>query len=147
MRVVLDASVMVKWLLRQTRTEGDSERAAEIFEAVAGSAIDLVEPPHWLTEVAGGLARLSPASAEADVLDLVSLELEIVDSVAVYQTAVRLAVDLDQHLFDTLYHAVALDQSDAVLVTADDRYYRAAHHVGRIARLSEWPSGDPPAPR
>jgi predicted nucleic acid-binding protein len=41
------------------------------------------------------------------------------------------------HLFDALYHAVAM-QTDAILITADERYYRAAHVNGSIVLLQGW---------
>lgn len=44
----------------------------------------------------------------------------------------------DQHLFDTLYHAVALETEGAVLVTADERYYSKARRVGGVRLLREW---------
>jgi hypothetical protein len=37
-----------------------------------------------------------------------------------------------------MYHAVALEHEDALLVTADDRYYGKAERYGRIATLPEW---------
>jgi hypothetical protein len=43
-------------------------------------------------------------------------------------------------LFDTLYHAVALENEDALLVTADDRYHMKAERYGMIAALSDWGS-------
>jgi predicted nucleic acid-binding protein len=55
--------------------------------------------------------------------------------------SIEMVIDLGQHLFDTLYHAVALETPDAVLITADERYFRAARHAGRIARLRDW-TGD-----
>lgn len=41
-------------------------------------------------------------------------------------------------MFDTLYHAIALEHPDVVLVTADERYWRAAHTQGRIVRLADF---------
>lgn len=139
-RLVLDASVIVKWLVGDPRREHDSDHAADLLAEVQRNSVELVQPPHWLAEVAGVLARLSPGTADDDVVDLVDLELEVLSSPAVYRSAVRLAIDLDQHLFDTLYHAVALDLPDAVLVTADDRYHRKARHLGSISRLRDWKS-------
>jgi hypothetical protein len=49
-----------------------------------------------------------------------------------------LAVEAEAHLFDTLYHAVALEYEDAVLITADDRCWRKAAHYGKIASLRNW---------
>ena len=56
----------------------------------------------------------------------------------VYERAVRLAAETNQHVFDTLYHAVALARPDAELVTADERYYRAASRAGRLVRLADF---------
>lgn len=55
----------------------------------------------------------------------------------VYKRSAALASDLDQHLFDTLYHAVALEQQ-AVLISADRRYYARARHLGWIISLADW---------
>lgn len=49
----------------------------------------------------------------------------------------RIAHDLDHHLFDTLYHAIAFEY-EYTLVTADDHYFRKSQHLGRIVRLSTW---------
>jgi predicted nucleic acid-binding protein len=51
--------------------------------------------------------------------------------------ACTLAIDLGHHLFDTLYHAVALE-ADACLVTADDRYHRKAGALPGIRHLRHW---------
>ena len=52
--------------------------------------------------------------------------------------ASRIAGDLNQHLFDTIYHATALETPDAVLVTADIRYLKAASALGGFTSLAEW---------
>jgi predicted nucleic acid-binding protein len=66
------------------------------------------------------------------------LELEVADTLAIYQRAGSLAVTLNHHLFDTLYHAVALETPEATFVTADDRYLDKARSLGRIVHVSEW---------
>lgn len=143
-RLVLDASVILKWLIGDADREPHTDRADEIFRGVQRNTIEVVQPPHWLAETAGVLARVSPATVEEDLADLHDLELEIAGSERVYLTAVRLAIELDHHLFDTLYHAVALELPDATLVTSDDRYLRKARRVGRIGHLSAWRPGDAP---
>jgi hypothetical protein len=50
---------------------------------------------------------------------------------------VELAVGLDHHLFDTLYHAVALERR-TTLVTADTRYAAKAAGHGGLIQLDEW---------
>ena len=54
-----------------------------------------------------------------------------------YQRAISLALKLDHHLFDTLYHAIALEEK-ATLVTADRRYYGKAKRMGSIFMLEEF---------
>jgi phage-related protein len=49
----------------------------------------------------------------------------------------QLAVDLGHHLFDTLYHAVALEP-EACLVTADDRYHHKARALPGLRHLRDW---------
>jgi predicted nucleic acid-binding protein len=86
------------------------------------------------------LARLSPQTAVEDVLMLRALEIPTTDEAEVLRRACTLAIDIGQHLFDTLYHAVALETEDAVLITADERYWRSAQAAGRVVPLREWVS-------
>jgi predicted nucleic acid-binding protein len=60
------------------------------------------------------------------------------DHPEIYRTAIRLSVELNHHLFDTLYHAVALNSLDITLITADDAYYRKAQGMGQILRLQDY---------
>ena len=52
--------------------------------------------------------------------------------------ACTLSCDLNHHLFDTLYHAVALNLDRAVLVTADKHYYDKAQRYGSISLLTDF---------
>jgi predicted nucleic acid-binding protein len=65
------------------------------------------------------------------------MALPVREDSAVLMRACALAVDLEHHLFDTLYHAVALE-SDARLITADDRYHRKAKALPAIRHLHHW---------
>ena len=65
------------------------------------------------------------------------MELSVVDDVALYKRASRVGATLGHHLFDTLYHAVALEW-EIDLITADDHYYRKAESLGGIVRLADW---------
>jgi predicted nucleic acid-binding protein len=135
--IVLDASVMVKALIPSRDGEMGVDRALALWERVHSGRDTLVQPPHWLAEVGSVLARLSPGTAERDVEDLHAMEVPVLGTHAVYQNAVSLAIQLDHHLFDTLYHAVALQLPEATLVTADERYYRKARGRGQIVRLAD----------
>jgi predicted nucleic acid-binding protein len=67
-----------------------------------------------------------------------AMEIPTTDDADVLQRACALAIDLQQHVFDTLYHAVALQSEDTQLITADDRYYNSALGQGGIRALRAW---------
>lgn len=135
---VADASVAVKWFLPSTEAEQGHDRAVALLHGVKSGQIALREPPHWLAEVAAVLSRIAPATARQDIEDLYAMRIPVVESVELYTTASRLATALDQHVFDTLYHAVALLTPDCTLVTADERYYGKARKAGSIALLGNF---------
>jgi predicted nucleic acid-binding protein len=136
--VVLDASVVLKWLLEDPAREPDTANAEAIIESVIRGKLDILQPVHWLAEVAAIAARLTPQTAIHDVEMLAALQFPATDDPNVLRRATSLAIETDRHLFDTLYHAVALEYEDAVLVTADDRYYSKAERYGAIAALRDW---------
>lgn len=135
MNVVVDASVAIKWFFRLREDERDVDAALELLRGVLDDRVKLIQPPHFIAEMGAVLAREMPDSAESALNDLLDIEMRLVSDEAVYTTAVSLSIRLQHHLFDTLYHAVALESADGVLVTADERYFRKASGVGRIVRL------------
>jgi predicted nucleic acid-binding protein len=137
MRLVLDVSVAVKWVLPEAHREADLDRALAILGQVRSGEIEPLQPPHWLAEVAAVLVRLAPEGAQAALDLLYAMELPVAEDLEVYRRAVTLSRSLDHPLFDTLYHAVALEHG-GTLVTADDRYYRKAEAAGRLVRLGDW---------
>lgn len=140
MNVVVDASVAIKWFFRQRDDERDIDAALELLRGVLDDRMQLIQPPHFIAEMGAALAREMPGSAvaKAALKDLLEIEMRTVDNTAVCRTALGLSIRLQHHLFDTLYHAVALESTDGVLVTADERYYRKASDVQRIVRLADF---------
>jgi predicted nucleic acid-binding protein len=137
-RYVVDASVAIKWFFQMADDEDDLDPAAALLRANQDSEALFFQPPHFIAEVAAVLARKKPPDESwADVNDLLDLDLRRVESTAVYMTACDLAIRLNHHLFDTLYHAVALHTAEAMLITADQRYFDKAQSVGQIALLSD----------
>jgi predicted nucleic acid-binding protein len=134
-RLVADASVAVKWVLPE-REEADARTALDVLAGVRDGTLSLVEPPHWFAEVAAVVVRLRPAVAKQAVGLLEALDFDVVGDLETYALACDLATRLRHHLFDTLYHAVAL-RLGVELVTADLTYYRKAHPLGSIRRLSD----------
>lgn len=52
MILVIDASVIIKWLFQDPEREADTEQATALMAAVARGDLSVVQPPHWLIEVA-----------------------------------------------------------------------------------------------
>ena len=138
MILVLDASVVIKWFFRDEPNEQHAEQALQILSAVGTGVVMLVQPPHFMAEVSAVLAREKPEQAQADMIDLLNIEWRMSASAAIYSKAISLAVSLNHHLFDTFYHAVALHEPDAMLVTADVRYYNEAKDQGRVILLENF---------
>ncbi|MTW22212.1 type II toxin-antitoxin system VapC family toxin [Allochromatium palmeri] len=137
MILVIDASVIIKWLFQDPEREADTEQATALMAAVARGDLSVVQPPHWLIEVAAVMARETPERAQRDLALLEAMTLPVRSDVEVLTRACTLAIDLGHHLFDTLYHAVALE-SGACLVTADERYHRKAKGLPCIRHLRDW---------
>lgn len=108
-----------------------------LLEGVRAGRVRVHQPVHWLAETAAVLVRLSPESAAADVADLYAMNLPVENGPEVYLAACELARKLNHHVFDTLYHAVALTLPDTTLITADARYERNARRRGAIMLLRD----------
>lgn len=138
MTLVLDASVILKWLIEDPSREPDAHKAIALIESIVNREQEIIQPVHWVAEVAAVLARLSPQTASDDIGMLCAMEIPTSDDPTVMQRATTLAIASNQHVFDTLYHAVALEHEDATLITADQRYLRSALPKERIISLHDW---------
>jgi predicted nucleic acid-binding protein len=136
-KLVVDASVAVKWFIRDPNEENDVASAVDILVGIGKNSIELIQPPHWIAEVTAVLARLQPDLCD-DAIDLLdAMELPTRAESSVYKLASHLATELNHHLFDTLYHALAL-QDNAILITADHRYFRKSVNHGSICMLADF---------
>ena len=144
MKLVVDASVTVKWLLMNAPAEQNVLEAMQILGQILSGQHEILQPPHWLSEVLAVIARRAPSVAADSPRDLNALKAEIVCTDAAYLRAAELSHRLKHHLFDTLYHAVALEKG-ATLVTADERYFGVAMQEGAIQRLSNFSSSQTPS--
>jgi len=138
MILVVDASVALKWFFQTRDDEPDSDLALAILAGVVEDRIQLLQPPHFISEVAAVLAREKPEQAPDDIADLLRIECAFADTLDTYATAIDLSIRCRHHLFDTLYHAVALSTPGAMLLTADRRYYDKACGLGRIVWLADF---------
>lgn len=106
-RLVVDASVAIKWLVPQQPEEADVPQALALMMKVDGGEFRLHQPPHFVAEVMGVVARICPEEAPGILRDLLNAEMCREESSVIYATATELSVQLRHHLFDTLYHATS----------------------------------------
>ena len=135
---VIDASVAVKWFIPDATIETEVDRALQLLASAQRDEARFLQPAHWVSEVAAVLVRLAPKTVGSSVEALMALAfVNTANDVGHYQRAISLALKLDHHLFDTLYHAVALEEK-ATLITADRKYYDKARRMGSILMLEEF---------
>ena len=65
MIVVADASVALKWFLRDAPGEDHQGLALELLQQAVEGQVQLWQPPHFVAEMAAVLARLKPAKVTA----------------------------------------------------------------------------------
>ena len=140
---VVDASVAIKWFAHgDWATREDHIEAAEnLLLACRSGAVDFYQPPHFLAEVAAVLARITPQTAAQCAQDIAAMSITWAAPTVAYHRAIALATQLNHHLFDTLYHALALETAGAVFVTADRRYFDKAQHLGQMLWLPDFVVG------
>ena len=132
MRIVVDASVAVKWVLNEPRTEA----------ALALRDEELIAPALWLAEAANALwrhVRLGELNREQALARLSELEKAPIASLAIephVAKALQLATEADHPVYDCVYLALALHQR-AHVVTDDRRFSAAAArlNLGEQVRL------------
>ncbi len=90
-----------------------------------------------MLEVLSVIARERPQRVPLTLGILETLPYKVVARLASYRRGAELAIQLKQHLFDTLYHALALEEG-ATLVTADEAYFTRAKHLGGVSRLADF---------
>lgn len=124
--IIVDASVAVKWFLPE-------EGAAEAKSLLNGTFRLLAPDLLWIEvgSVAWKIARrgdLTPAEAEQIVRDAAAFPVEIVESLPLLPSAIRIATEADRSIYDSLYVALAARERASV-VTADDRLANALRHT------------------
>ncbi|SRR5579883_137650 len=120
MKLVIDASIAVKWVVEEP---GTSEALA-----LRGRA-ELIAPELLVAECANILWKktqrkeLTPDEARLAARLLHAAELDLAPTRALLERATLLAIDLDHPAYDCMYLALAL-ANNCAFVTADDRLLR-----------------------
>jgi predicted nucleic acid-binding protein len=126
-RTVVDASVALKWYFPE---RGARAAARLLDEAIAGSR-ELLAPDWLVAEFANVLwkkVRREECSAEQAhrILEAFAVDApRLLEAAPLASRALELALQLDETVYDCLYLAAAIE-SEAALVTADERLARAA---------------------
>lgn len=136
--VVVDASVAIKWFVFESPDEEDTDKALALLRAYRDDRIDFYQPPTWRAEVLAVLARIVPDKVDQFTWKLLAFDHTEAAGSAVYLKAVQLSIQLNHHLFDTIYHAAALTHPSATLITADEKYRIKADSLGRVLSLKKW---------
>jgi predicted nucleic acid-binding protein len=137
MKLVVDASVAIKWFLAARPDEDHLAQAEAVAAAIEDSQTELFAPSHWIAEIIGVLARIEPGIVDDALLVLDDMKPTLIDGVSTVRRAADISIQFNHHLFDTLYHAVAIETS-AILVTADDAYFNKAKTLGEIQQLRDF---------
>lgn len=136
-RLVIDASVAVKWLL----PEEGSDQATTLIEA----GHDLYAPDLLVSETGNVLWKesrrgdLSDAAVQRLLAEFLDIRLRWVDSRSLAADALEIARRHDRSFYDSLYLALA-HVIDGTLVTADARFTHAlaaTPHAERIRLLGD----------
>jgi predicted nucleic acid-binding protein len=126
--VVVDASLAVKWLVREVH----SDKAYALARSWARAESDPMAPYLMPVEAANALykrvLRQEITLQEATVLlgALLSIGIDLREPASMHVKAMELAAELQQDaVYDAHYPALA-EALDCELWTADERFYRAA---------------------
>ncbi len=120
-RIVIDASVAVKWVLDEPGSEA----------AVALHDQELIAPALWLAEAANALWRharigdISNDEATALFAELMKAPVASLPIDPYLEPALKLAIEIGHPVYDCIYLALAL-QHQTHVVTADRRFEAAA---------------------
>ena len=135
-RIVVDSTVCVNWFMQ---AHGKRERGAalDLLEYVRRKKVYASQPSIWRAHVASLLLRKRGIDIGEVIETLLAVESREQNSPDVLRLAADLAATLRVDLFDTLYHAVAID-TGIELITANVDYIQRASHLGHIRLLSDW---------
>ena len=127
--VVVDASLAVKWLVREEHTD----KALAILRAWHDEEVTPAAPHLLPFKVANALHRkvfrgqLSVGDSARMILQLLGSRLELHQTSGLHARALELASELQQGaVYDAHYLALA-EEFDCELWTADQRFYRAVN--------------------
>ena len=135
-KIVLDASVLVKWALDEKEF---FEEAMRLREDVRLGGYKVYVPGHCFSELSNVLCRKAPGKVLPTLAAL--RKMNFVEFALSVELA-SLAFELTQRhpkisFYDAFYHSIALAQG-CQFVTADERYYRMTKKEGNVVLLKDY---------
>ncbi len=133
-KIVLDASVVVKWF----NVERSTSKALELRNMHINNKLKIYAPELLLYEVINALRR-NPGFDEKDVQDAYGslIELMITFTKAELDLAIGYAYQYKLTIYDTSYISLA-KKLGAKLVTADEKLCKKAGQEKYIVALGDW---------
>ena len=126
-KLVIDASVALKWFLRDEKY-GDS--AMSLLERFIRGEIELAAPSLLVYEVINGLVvaqrkgRINEKKVIASISGFINLGIQFVDVAGLEARVLHFCRAYDRSAYDASYLAVA-EQESLALVTGDERLYNS----------------------
>ena len=138
MIIVLDASVILKWVLEKA-SEPDQVQARWLQEAILTDQVEIKLPALWRFEVGNVLGLKQPALATGLLSALLAYDFEEVHLGKDYATEVleHMREVKGVTFYDSAYHVLAL-RMKGLYLTADKAYVKKGKRKGHVALLSEW---------
>ena len=135
-RHVVDASVILKWVLGEER-EAEWNKALGLLNGWVEGRVDLLAPDIWVYEVGNFLGRQLPGQALEKMELLLNLR---IPSIALTENMLRLCfhwmAENGVTFYDASYLAVA-EQTKSILVTADEKFAEKMGHPQSIRLLKD----------
>ncbi len=135
--VVIDASVILKWVLPY-ETEELMAEAYELRDRYGNGQLEIRLPTLWSYEIGNTINRLDSRHADDLIQDLMSCgfrERSLDKGLAA--RASKLCQKYKVTFYDACYHAVALE-AGGVFITADNQYISKARQAGGIVSLRDF---------
>ena len=135
--VVLDASVLLKWVL-PSNEDPDADKALILRKAIVDGDVRALLPSLWFYEVSNTVARRFPTHAYGWMSALMKFGLkEVPPSHRWLEKALELTERYEVSFYDAAYHSLAIIH-DGLFVTADTRYATRVAEARSVVALSEW---------
>ncbi len=128
-RLVLDASVAVKWAVPSVR-EPLTDQSLQLFRRYRDGAVDFLVPDMFWAELGNVLRkgvrqrRWTRVEADSVAADMKARDFVTFSSSTLLMEALQISFQYDRSVYDCLYVALAV-QTNADLITADERLANA----------------------